>query len=360
MKKLLTPFTKGKLKLKNHIVMAPMTRSRAIDNLPNDLMAEYYGQRSGAGLIITEGTSPSPEGLGYPSIPGIFSSEQVEGWKRVTEKVHQNNAKIFVQLMHTGRIAHQANLPEGFNVVGPSDITAAGQIFTPTGLQDHTPPAALTTEQVKDKVNDYVVAAKNAVEAGFDGIEIHGAHGYLAEQFLNPNVNTRTDEYGGSIENRARFILEIAEKTAEAIGSDKVGIRISPFSPNGDLPPYAESEVLETYNYLTGELAKLNIAYIHLSANPKIPESLYQNIRQNFSNTIILCNGMNPETAEEALQAGFADIVAFGRPFISNPDLVQKIDKGLEVPPSTDYDTFYTPGAKGYTDYPAMASVEGS
>lgn len=360
MKKLLTPFTKGKLKLKNHIVMAPMTRSRAIDNLPNDLMAEYYGQRSGAGLIITEGTSPSPEGLGYPSIPGIFSSEQVEGWKRVTEKVHQNNAKIFVQLMHTGRIAHQANLPEGFNVVGPSDITAAGQIFTPTGLQDHTPPAALTTEQVKDKVNDYVVAAKNAVEAGFDGIEIHGAHGYLAEQFLNPNVNTRTDEYGGSIENRARFILEIAEKTAEAIGSDKVGIRISPFSPNGDLPPYAESEVLETYNYLSGELAKLNIAYIHLSANPKIPESLYQNIRQNFSNTIILCNGMNPETAEEALQAGFADIVAFGRPFISNPDLVQKIDKGLEVPPSTDYDTFYTPGAKGYTDYPAMASVEGS
>ena len=360
MKKLLTPFTKGKLKLKNHIVMAPMTRSRAIDNLPNDLMAKYYGQRSGAGLIITEGTSPSPEGLGYPSIPGIFSSEQVEGWKRITEKVHQNNAKIFVQLMHTGRIAHQANLPEGFNVVGPSDITAAGQIFTPTGLQDHTPPAALTTEQVKDKVNDYVVAAKNAVEAGFDGIEIHGAHGYLAEQFLNPNVNTRTDEYGGSIENRARFILEIAEKTAKAIGSDKVGIRISPFSPNGDLPPYAESEVLETYNYLSGELAKLNIAYIHLSANPKIPESLYQNIRQNFSNTIILCNGMNPETAEEALQAGFADIVAFGRPFISNPDLVQKIDKGLEVPPSTDYDTFYTPGAKGYTDYPAMTAVEGS
>lgn len=356
MKKLLTPFTKGNLTLKNHIVMAPMTRSRAIDNLPNDLMAEYYGQRSGAGLIITEGTSPSPEGLGYPNIPGIFSSEQVKGWKKVTEEVHKHKAKIFMQLMHTGRIAHQDNLPKGFKVVGPSNITAAGQIFTPTGIQDHTPPAALSTEEVKAKVNDYVTAAKNAVEAGFDGIEIHGAHGYLAEQFLNPNVNTRSDEYGGSIENRARFILEIAGKTVEAIGSDKVGIRISPFSPNGDLQPYAESEVLETYKYLSVELEKLNIAYIHLSANPQIPESLYQYIRQNFSNTIILCNGLNPETAEKALHAGFADLVAFGRPFISNPDLVQKIEKGLEVPPSTDYDTFYTPGAKGYTDYPAMTA----
>ena len=178
----------------------------------------------------------------------------------------------------------------------------------------------------------------------------------MAEQFLNPNVNTRSDEYGGSIENRARFILEIAGKTVEAIGSDKVGIRISPFSPNGDLQPYAESEVLETYKYLSVELEKLNIAYIHLSANPQIPESLYQYIRQNFSNTIILCNGLNPETAEKALNAGFADLVAFGRPFISNPDLVQKIEKGLEVPPSTDYDTFYTPGAKGYTDYPAMTA----
>lgn len=334
--------------------MAPMTRSRAIGNLPNDLMAEYYGQRSGAGLIITEGTSPSPEGLGYPNIPGIFSSEQVEGWKKVTGEVHKHNAKIFMQLMHTGRVAHQDNLPKGFKVVGPSNITAAGQIFTPTGLQDHNPPAALTTEEVKAKVKDYVTAAKNAVEAGFDGIEIHGAHGYLAEQFLNPNVNTRTDEYGGSIENRARFILEIAKNSAEAIGSDKVGIRISPFSTFGDLASYAESEVLETYKYLTAELEKLNIAYIHLSANPEIPESLYQYIRQNFSNTIILCNGLNPETAEEALHAGFADLAAFGRSFISNPDLVQKIEKGLDVPASTDYDTFYTPGAKGYTDYPAM------
>jgi N-ethylmaleimide reductase len=354
MKKLLTPYTKGNFALKNHITMAPMTRSRAIGNIPNDLMAEYYEQRSGAGLIITEGTSPSPQGLGYPSIPGIFSPEQVQGWKKVTEKVHKNNSKIFVQLMHTGRVAHNANLPEGLVVVGPSAITAAGQIFTPTGLQDHTPPAALTAEQLKDTIEDFVNAAKNAVEAGFDGVEIHGAHGYLPEQFLNPNVNNRTDEYGGSVENRARFVLEITAKTVAAIGKDKVGIRLSPFSPNGDLAPYAESEVVKTYNYISTELEKLGIAYIHFSANPDIPASLYQSIRQNFSNTIILCNGLTPAAAEEAVNAGFADIVAFGRSFISNPDLVQKIEKGIEVPPSADYDTFYSPGAKGYTDYPTL------
>jgi len=355
MNKLLLPYSKGDFSLKNHLVMAPMTRSRAISNLPNQLMAEYYEQRSGAGLIITEGTSPTPEGLGYPNIPGIYSAEQIDGWRKVTEKVHKNNSKIFIQLMHTGRIGHHSNLPEGFNLVSSSAITAAGQIFTPTGLQDHTQPVALSTEQVKGTVAGFVTAAKNAVQAGFDGVEIHGANGYLPEQFLNPIVNTRTDEYGGSVENRSRFMVEIATQMAEAIGKDKVAIRLSPFSKNGDMTNYATSEVLATYNYLSTEMEKLGIAYIHLSANPDIPAELYKTIRNNFSNTIILCNGLTPETAEKALSNGFANIVAFGRSFISNPDLVKKIEKGIAVPPATDYTTFYSPGAHGYTDYPALA-----
>ncbi len=355
MKKLLMPYAKGNFTLKNHLVMAPMTRSRATDNLPNDLMSEYYKQRSGAGLIITEGTAPSPEGLGYARIPGIFSREQVAGWKKITEKVHQNNSKIFIQLMHTGRIGHAANLPAGSVVVGPTDIKAAGQIFTDTkGMQEHSVPVALSKEEIQNTVENYVRAAKNAIEAGFDGVEIHGANGYLPEQFLNPNVNNRTDEYGGSVKNRARFIVEIVTKIVNALGKDKVGIRFSPLSQNGDLAPYAENEVLETYAHLTDQMERLNIAYIHISANPDIPQKLYQTIRENFSNTIILCNGLTPASAEEVLNAGFANIAAFGRPFISNPDLDKRIEMNEEIMPATDYDTFYSPGARGYTDYPFL------
>lgn len=197
MEKLFTPFEKGSLKLKNHLVMAPMTRSRAIDNLPNELMAAYYAQRSGAGLIVTEGTSPSPEGLGYARIPGIYSEAQVAGWKKVTEAVHANGTKIFLQLMHTGRIAHVANVPGGLQPVGPSDIRAAGEIYTDSlGMQQHSVPAALTLEGMAHVIADFVNASKNAMLAGFDGVELHGANGYLLEQFLNPNVNNRTDHYG--------------------------------------------------------------------------------------------------------------------------------------------------------------------
>src|SRR5471030_1936508 len=197
---ILSTYKKGALNLKNHLVMAPMTRSRAIGNIPNDLMAAYYAQRNGAGLIITEGTAPAPEGLGYPRIPGMFSREQIEGWKKITKVVHEGGSKIFIQLMHTGRIGHEDNLPEGLKPVSSSDIKAAGQIFTDTkGLQDHTAPEALTTEGVKEVITGHVKASKNAIEAGFDGIELHGANGYLIEQFLNPNCNTRTDEYGGSM-----------------------------------------------------------------------------------------------------------------------------------------------------------------
>ena len=204
MNKILMPYFKGQLSLKNHLVMAPMTRSRAINNIPNELMAEYYGQRTGAGLMITEGTAPMPEALGYPRIPGIFSPEQIVGWKKVTSAVHSGDSKFFVQLMHTGRIGHLDNFPKGIEPVGASDIKATGQMFTDTiGLHAYSRPVALTTEGVKQIVARHITAAKNAMEAGFDGIELHGANGYLIEQFLNPNVNTRTDEYGGTIDRKS-------------------------------------------------------------------------------------------------------------------------------------------------------------
>lgn len=351
MNNLLHPFSKGNFNLKNHIVMAPMTRSRAIDNLPNDLMATYYAQRSGAGLIVTEGTSPSVNGLGYCRIPGIFSKEQIEGWKKTTDAVHQNDSKIFVQLMHTGRVAHEANLPEGGKVVGVSDIKAAGEMYTDVlGMQEHTQPVALSTEEVYQVMNEYISGAKNAVEAGFDGVELHAANGYLLEQFLNPNVNNRADEFGGSVENRAKFLIETAQKIADEIGKEKVGIRFSPFSTFNDMPTYSEEEVIKTYSYLATELNTIGIAYLHLSYSPQIPESLMNALRANFEGTIILCNGLTAETAETALEEGFADLVAFGRYYIANPDFDQRLEKGTSLN-DLDFNTFYTPGAEGFTDY---------
>ena len=328
MKKLAMPFSQGALRLKNHVVMAPMTRSRALDNLPNELMATYYRQRSGAGLIVTEGTSPSPEGLGYPRIPGIFSEAQVEGWKAVTAGVHEDGSRIFLQLMHTGRIAHIANLPEGYRPVGVSAIKAAGEIFTDTaGLQEHSVPVALDTEGIARVISDYVQAARNAVRAGFDGVELHGANGYLLEQSLNPHVNNRTDHYGGSIDNRCRLTLEIVGRIAGAIGADKVGLRLSPYSLLSDMPAYDEETVHQTYAYLSGELNRLGIAYLHISDSPSIPQKTHQAIRSAFSSTLIYCNGLTAATAEAKLQDGSADLVAFGRSFLANPDFMKRIEK---------------------------------
>lgn len=354
MSKLLTPYSKGKLNLKNHLVMAPMTRSRAIGNLPNDLMAEYYGQRSGAGLIITEGVAPAAEGLGYPRIPGVFTAAQVEGWKATANAVHKNGSKIFMQLMHTGRIGHGDNVGEGVKVMGPSAIKAAGQIYSDaSGMVDHSEPEALTTAQVKEVIEEHVTAAKNAVAAGFDGVELHGANGYLIEQFLNPNVNHRTDEYGGSIANRAKFALEVAAKTASAIGTEKVGIRFSPFNTYNDQQPYAAEEVVETYTYLAAELNKLDITYIHISLNPAIPAELLKAIRANFSGTLILCGGFTPQTAEQKLTEGVADLIAFGALYLANPDLDKRI--AAKAPLNTpDFSTAFSPGPKGYTDYPTL------
>ena len=354
MKKLLTPYKGKSLQLKNHVVMAPMTRSRAIGNLPNALMARYYGQRAGAGLIITEGTAPAPEALGYPRMPGIFSNEQIEGWKGVTTAVHQNGGKIFSQLMHTGRIGNAANLPEGVRLVGASAIPAAGQISTDIlGMQDYSIPVALTPVRVQQVIASYVAAAGNAIAAGFDGVELHGANGYLIEQFLNPNVNDRTDQYGGSMENRVRFAVEVAEAVSAAIGQDKVGIRLSPNSTLGDLQPYDAGTIQETYTHLARELNRIGLAYIHLSVNPQASAATLGAIRREFNGTLIHCGNFTPETAESGLQKGNADLFAFGRNFLANPDFVDRIRAGAPLNP-VDFSTVYAPDAKGYTDYPMM------
>ncbi|MBT1685131.1 alkene reductase [Dawidia soli] len=353
MNTLLTPYSKGTLQLKNRLVMAPMTRSRAINNLPNDLMAAYYAQRTGAGLIITEGTAPSPDALGYSRIPGIFSNEQTNAWKAVTAAAHAAGTKIFLQLMHTGRIGHPANLPPGARVVGPSMTKAAGEIWTDAaGLQAYPEPHALTDEEVEAVIAEHVSAARNAIAAGFDGVELHGANGYLTEQFLNPHVNTRTDAWGGSIANRTRFTLRVVHDMAAAIGADKVGVRFSPYSTLGDLAPYDEQEVHETYARLAMELSQTGIAYLHIGVSAAIPQKTLDAIRR-FKGTIILCNGLTPETAEATLHAGFADLVAFGRAFLANPDLEKRIATGAALN-QPDFNTLYTPGSVGYTDYPTL------
>lgn len=354
MNTLLMPYHQGALQLKNHLVMAPMTRSRAINNLPNDLMATYYSQRSGAGLIITEGTAPSPNALGYSRIPGVYSEEQINAWKAVTAAVHAGGSKIFLQLMHTGRIGHPANLPAGARLVGASTIKAAGEIWTDSlGQQPYPEPHALTTEEVEEVIAEHVQAARNAIRAGFDGVELHGANGYLVEQFLNPHVNNRTDEWGGTIVNRARFAIRIVQEMVAAIGADKVGIRFSPYSNLGDLPAYDEQEVHDTYALLAAELNSIGIAYLHIGVNAVIPQTTFAIIRENFTGTIILCNGLTPETALAALQAGFANLVAFGRSFLANPDLSERIAAGATLN-QPDYTTLYTPGAVGYTDYATL------
>ena len=353
MKKILKPFEKQSFKLKNHAVMAPMTRTRAIGNLPNALMAEYYRQRTEAGLIITEGTAPVPNALGYPNIPGIFNQEQIDGWKLITQDVHKDGTKIFLQLMHTGRMGHVDSLPENAILVAPSDKTADGEIFTSSGMKPHSKPTALTEEGIGLVIEGFVKASKNAIAAGFDGVELHGANGYLLEQFLNPDVNIRTDKYGGSIENRVQFVVDVTRAVVDAIGKDKVGIRLSPFSNLGDLASYPEDEVQQTYVSLASALEKIGIAYIHVAVNAEIPEKTFQAIREAYSGTIILCNGLTPETGEKALHNGFADLVAYGKSFLANPDLVTRIEKDAPLN-AVDFDTLYGTGAKGYTDYPTL------
>lgn len=346
----------GSIAIKNRIVMAPMTRCRAAGNIANDMMAKYYKQRATAGLIITEGTSPSPNGLGYARIPGIFSEAQVLGWKKTTEAVHKSGGKIIVQLMHTGRISHILNMQKGTEVIAPSAIKAKGQMWTDAKqLQDYPTPKAMTAEDIVSTQAEYVIAAKNAIKAGFDGVELHGANGYLLEEFLSPISNVRTDNYCGSTENRCRFVIEVAKAVADAIGKDKTGIRLSPYGVAGDMPNYPEIDA--TYDYLSKELNKLGIAYIHLVDHsslgaPSVPIEIKKLIRKNFKNTLIICGGFDKESAEKAIDNGLCDIVGFGRPFINNPDLVERLEKNEELSQSLNMDLFYAADEKGYTDYP--------
>jgi N-ethylmaleimide reductase len=346
----------GGVELNNRIVMAPMTRSRAVENnTPNELMARYYGQRASAGLIVTEGVSPSPNGLGYARIPGLFNEAQVAGWKLITDAVHAKGGKIFVQLMHTGRVSHQDNLPTGAQVVGPSPEICPGEMWVDkTGsMQPHTAPHVLSDIEIKNVVQEYANAAKLAIQAGFDGIELHAANGYLMEQFLNPNVNRRTDGYGANIAGRNRFVLEVADACVKAIGATKVGIRISPqgvFNSTGDFP-----ELEPQFLALSRDLSKLGLVYLHLVDHsamgaPTVSAELKKKIRQAFAGTYIAVGGFTAQTAETVLEAKEADLIAFGRPFISNPDLVEKLKTGAALT-DPDMSTFYTPGEKGYTDY---------
>lgn len=356
---LFRPFTLGSLDLPNRAVMSPMTRSRATDNVPNDLMAEYYRQRSEAGLIITEGVSPSPNGLGYPRIPGLFDGEQVEGWRKVTEAVHGADGRIFVQLMHTGRVAHPANLPSGGRVLAPSAVPLTETkmwVDAEGGEMDIPSPQAMTGTEVEEAIREYAEASRMAVEAGFDGVELHGANGYLIEQFLHPHTNRRDDGWGGSVEARVRFAVEAARAAVAAIGADRVGIRLSPYGAFNEMPRYEETD--ETYDLLVRELGALDLACIHIVDHssmgaPQVPDEVKLRLREIFPNAFILSGGYDFQRANEDLAAGKGDLVAFGRPFLANPDLLTRFREGAELNEPRP-DLFYTPGPEGYTDYPTL------
>ncbi|MDI1361159.1 alkene reductase [Methylotenera sp.] len=346
--------------LNNRVVMAPLTRSRAVDNnTPNSLMAEYYAQRATAGLIITEGTSPSPNGLGYARIPGLFNEAQVQGWKLVTDAVHAKGGKIAVQLMHTGRVTHVANLPAGAEVLGPSSETCPGEMRTDAqGSQPHTAPRAMNADDIKTVIQEYATAARLAIEAGFDGVELHAANGYLLEQFLNANVNHRTDGYGGSGEGRNRLVLEVARAAAQEIGAERIGIRLSPHgvvNSTGAFPG-----VDEQYVALVKELSALGLMYVHVLDHsamgaPPVPTKLKADLRDAFSGPFIQAGGFDGASAEQALTEGHADLISIGRPFIANPDLVERIRQNAPLN-APEPSTFYTPGAQGYTDYSTLAA----
>jgi N-ethylmaleimide reductase len=351
---LFSEYKLGTIPLKNRFVMAPMTRSRALGNIPNQLMATYYSQRAEAGLIITEGTSPSPNGLGYSRIPGLFNSEQVKGWKLVTDAVHSKGSKIFVQLMHTGRVSHPANLPANAQILAPSPIAVSGQMWTDSqGMQNHPVPKEMDSSDLEYTKQEYIQSSKLAIEAGFDGVELHGANGYLLEQFLNANSNQRKDNYGGSGENRNRFVLEIVNAVVSAIGKEKVGIRLSPYGVFNDTGAFEGLD--EQFELLAKELNKIGIAYIHIVNHssmgaPVVPDSIQETLRKNFSNTYILSGGYNLETANADLEAKKGELVAFGRQFLANPNLVTKYKNG-EPLKDPDMNTFYTADEKGFTDY---------
>jgi 2,4-dienoyl-CoA reductase-like NADH-dependent reductase (Old Yellow Enzyme family) len=342
--------------LPNRLVMAPLTRNRATEGMvPGDLAVEYYAQRASAGLIITEGTQPSAVGQGYLDTPGIHTPEQVAGWRRVADAVHAKGGRIVVQLMHAGRIAHPDN-KNGLESIAPSALAAPNQMVTAEGQKPHPVPRALETDEIPGVVEDFVHAARSAVEAGLDGVEIHAANGYLLHQFLAPGSNERTDTYGGSPENRARLTVEVVRAVAEAIGPERVGIRISPAHNIQGALEEDPADVEATYTSLVQDIAPVGIAYLSVLADPSL--DLVQRLRKEFGGVLIANDGFGSLTTRESAQAvlddDLADAVAVGRLFLANPDLPQRWQTGADLN-EPNPDTFYGGGAEGYTDYPALA-----
>lgn len=344
---LFKPLKVGALTLENRIIMAPLTRSRAGDErIPNDLMAQYYAQRASAGLILTEATAVTPMGVGYAKTPGIWSDAQVEGWKKITKAVHDKGGKIFMQLWHVGRISHPMFL-NGELPVAPSAIKPAGHVSLVRPMQDYVTPRALETSEIPGIIEAYRKGAENAKKAGFDGVELHGANGYLLDQFLQDSTNKRTDQYGGSIENRARLMLEVTDALISVWGADRVGVHIA---PRGDSHDLSDSTKLETFTYLASELGKKKIAF--LFAREYVgADSIGPALKKAFGGVYIANEKLTKEAAEKLIESGAADAVSFGVPFISNPDLPKRFAENIPLN-ETNFQTLYADGAVGYTDYP--------
>jgi N-ethylmaleimide reductase len=367
MNKLFTPLQVGDMTLANRVVMAPLTRNRAsAGQVPNDLMVTYYTQRAnpatGAGLIITEASQISPMAQGYLDTPGIYSPEQVAGWKKVTDAVHAQGGKIVIQLWHVGRISHTSLLPGGAAPVSSTRQAAKGKTYIAGGFAEVSAPRALATEEIAGIVEDYRKAARNALDAGFDGVEIHAANGYLIEQFLRDSCNDRTDRYGGSIENRTRFLVEVATAITQEIGAGRTGIRLSPITPANDIGQDSHAQAL--FQHVINQLAALKLAYCHVvegaTGGPRdlteqgVAPFDYAALRAAFPGAWMVNNGYDRSMALDVVQAGSADLVAFGKPFIANPDLGRRLRDAADWN-ALDPKTLYGGGAAGYTDYPALS-----
>src|SRR5271168_4783034 len=359
--KLLEPYKLGPITLPNRFVMAPLTRNRAVPPgmVPSALAIEYYGQRASAGLLVTEASQVSQQGQGYQDTPGIYSKEQIAGWRKVTDRVHERGGRIFIQLWHVGRISHTSLQAGGGAPVAPSAIRAKGKTFVNGTFNDNSEPRALELSEIPGIIESFRLGAANANEAGFDGVEIHGANGYLLDQFAKDGTNKRTDAYGGSIENRARLMLEIAKVVTAEAGAERTGIRISPVTPANDV---SDSEPQPLFDYIVDGLNAQKLVYIHViegaTGGPRdIAPFDYASLRKRFTGAYMANNGYDFELANKTLAAGAADLIAFGKPFISNPDLVERLKKGA---PLNEWDkaTFYGGGAKGYTDYPTLEAAE--
>lgn len=347
---LFTPLQLGPLALPNRVVLAPMTRVRAdAEGRVRPMTADYYAQRASGGLLVTEATQVLPNGKGGPGTPGVHDAEQVTAWRRVTDAVHARGGRVFVQLWHTGRAAHPSFLPEGEEVVGASPIAIEGEVWTPAGRQPYATPRPLTLDEIPRYVEAYAHSARLAQEAGFDGVEVHGANGYLLDQFLRDGSNHRTDAYGGPVENRARLLLEVTRAVANVVGAERVGVRLS---PTNAFQSMRDGDPAATFGYAAAQLGALGIAYLHVMEGDDAARALTPALKRAFGGPVIVAGGYDREKAEAVLAAGTADLVAFGVPYLANPDLPERLRANLPLN-APDPATFYGGDERGYVDYPA-------